>query len=413
MSIFLQNVHKILRRSIELGNFPEELYYFLAKPQRIVVVQIPVRMDDGRMAVFEGYRVQHNNALGPYKGGIRFHPEVTLEDDIALAMLMTFKNSLHGLPYGGGKGAVRVDPKRLSERELERLSRGYVRAIRGVIGEYEDIPAPDIGTNPQIMAWMVDEYSVLRGRNVPAAFTAKPPELWGNPVREYATGFGVAVAAREAAKRELGGFEGLRVAVHGFGNTGQWAAYWSARFGARVVAISDTSGTVYDPNGLDVELALKAKRETGKVVNYPKGEKLGPDASLYVDADVLMPSAMENTIRLDNVAKVKARLVVEGANGPTTPDAEAVLYGRGVTVVPDILANGGGVVMSYLEWLQNLQWQAWKEGETRDRLEGQMVDTFARVYSAYREGRGVTMRDTAFILAIDRVYSAIRARGWM
>ncbi len=418
VSEFLSNVLKELRRGIELGGFPEELYRILSKPERVLIVKIPVRMDDGRLEVFEGYRVQHNSALGPYKGGIRFHPEVTLEDDIALATLMTLKNSLAGIPYGGGKGAVRVNPKKLSRNELERLSRGYARAIAPLIGDHIDIPAPDVGTNPQVMAWMVDEFSKLKGYNVPGVFTAKPPVLWGNPVREYATGFGCAVMSREAANKYLGGFEGKRVAIQGFGNTGQWHAYWSVKFGAKVVAISDTSGTVYDPEGIDIELAIKVKRETGKVINYPRGEKIpDPKAALYVDADILGPDALENQITLENVGKVKAKIIVEGANGPTTPEAEKELYKRGAIVVPDFLANAGGVIMSYLEWVENLQWFFWDEEETRERLEKIMVRNFLNVYKRFEELRtkkeGLTMRDAALIISLERLYNAMRYRGWI
>jgi len=416
-SKFLENVLATVKRGVELGGFPEELYKILSKPERVLIVKIPVRMDDGRLEVFEGYRVQHNSALGPYKGGIRFHPEVTLEDDIALATLMTLKNSLAGIPYGGGKGAVRVDPKKLSRGELERLSRGYARAIAPLIGEEVDIPAPDVGTNPQVMAWMVDEYSKIALRNVPGVFTAKPPILWGNPVRVYATGFGCAVMSREAAEKYLGGFEGKRVAIQGFGNTGQWHAYWAAKFGAKVVAISDTSGTVYDPEGIDVELAMKVKRETGKVINYPKGQKIpDPKAALYVDADILGPDAIENQITLENVDKIKARIIVEGANGPTTPEAEAKLTERGVIVVPDFLANAGGVVMSYLEWVENLQWYIWDEEETRARLERIMRNNFLRVYKKYEDMKSekkVTMRDAALVLSLERLYEAMKARGWL
>jgi len=415
---FLENVLKTIKRGVELGGFPEDLYKMLSKPERIVIVKIPVRMDDGRLEIFEGYRVQHNSALGPYKGGIRFHPEVTLEDDIALATLMTLKNSLAGIPYGGGKGAVRVNPKQLSPRELEQLSRGYVRALYHVLGDQMDIPAPDVGTNPQIMAWMVDEYSKLKGYNVPGVFTAKPPVLWGNPVREYATGFGCAVMSREAAEKYLGGIEGKRVAIQGFGNTGQWHAYWLQKMGAKIVAISDTSGTVYDPEGIDVELAMKVKRETGKVINYPKGEKIpDPKAALYVDADILGPDAMENQITLENVDKIKAKIIVEGANGPTTPEAELKLYERGVIVVPDFLANAGGVVMSYLEWVENLQWYFWDEEETRAKLEKIMRNNFLRVYEKYErmksENPKITMRDAALVLSLERIYQAMKVRGWL
>jgi Glutamate dehydrogenase/leucine dehydrogenase len=295
---------QVLERAIKMDNLPYELYKVLRRPERVLTVSIPIRMDDGRLEVFEGYRVQYSSALGPYKGGIRFHPEVDLETDMALALGMTLKNALNNLPYGGGKGAVKVDPKRLSKGELERLSRGYARAIAPLIGDQVDIPAPDVGTTPEIMAWMVDEYSRIRGYNVPGVFTAKPPELWGNPVREYSTGYGVVVAARAAAERYMGGLQGLRVSVHGFGNVGQYSALFAQRQGAKVVAVSDTSGTVYDPNGIDVELAMNVKAQTGKVINYPKGEKMyDPMASLFVDAEVLMPSAIENVITKDNASK--------------------------------------------------------------------------------------------------------------
>ncbi|OYT48130.1 MAG: glutamate dehydrogenase [Desulfurococcales archaeon ex4484_42] len=390
VSEFLKNVLDTIKRGVELGGFPEELYKILSKPERILIIKIPVRMDDGRLEIFEGYRVQHNSALGPYKGGIRFHPKVTLEDDIALATLMTLKNSLSGIPYGGGKGAVRVDPKKLSPRELEQLSRGYVRTLYSVLGDQTDIPAPDVGTNPQIMAWMVDEYSKMAGRNVPGVFTSKPPVLWGNPVREYSTGFGCAVVTREAAEKYLGGIEGKRVAIQGFGNVARWHAYWLQKMGAKIVAISDTSGTVYDPEGIDVELAMKVKNETRKVINYPKGEKIpDPKAALYVDADILGPDALENQITMENVNKIKAKIIVEGANGPTTPDAERELAKRGVIVVPDFLANAGGVVMSYLEWVENLQWYFWSEEET------------------------IVMRDAALVISLERLYEAMKYRGWL
>ncbi len=417
-SEFLKNVLDTIKRGVELGGFPEDLYKILSKPERVLIVKIPVRMDDGRLEIFEGYRVQHNSALGPYKGGIRFHPEVTLEDDIALATLMTLKNSLAGIPYGGGKGAVRVDYKKLSQGELERLSRGYVRAIAPLIGDEIDIPAPDVGTNPQVMAWMVDEYSKIKGYNVPGVFTAKPPVLWGNPVREYATGFGCAVMSREAAEKYLGGIEGKRVAIQGFGNTGQWHAYWLQKMGAKIVAISDTSGTVYDPDGIDIELAMKVKKETRKVINYPRGEKIpDPKAALYVDADILGPDAMENQITMENVDKIKAKIIVEGANGPTTPDAEKELARRGVIVVPDFLANAGGVVMSYLEWVENIQWYFWGEEETRARLENIMKNNFLRVYKKYEdmktERKNIVMRDAALVLSLERLYEAMKYRGWI
>ncbi|AEA13621.1 Glu/Leu/Phe/Val dehydrogenase, C terminal protein [Thermoproteus uzoniensis 768-20] len=419
MNAFLGNTLQLLRRSIELGGFPIELYEFLSRPKRVLVVSIPVRVNGG-VVFFEGYRVQHNDALGPYKGGIRFHPEVSLADDMALATIMTLKNSLAGLPYGGAKGAVRVDPKRLSPRELEELSRGYVRAIAPLIGEELDIPAPDVGTNSQIMAWMVDEYSKIAGRNAPAVFTAKPPELWGNPVREYSTGFGVAVTAVYAAKALWGSAEGKTAAIQGFGNVGRWTAYWLEKMGIRVVAISDINGTVYKKGGLTTaELVEKNRNARGpdllaQIAKYNDASMVqDPSAVFGVDADILVPAALENAITEDNVGSVRARLVVEGANGPTTPEAEKALYERGVVVVPDVLANAGGVVMSYLEWVENLQWLMWDEEETRSRLERIMAENFRRVHQRWIQEKSWTMRDAAYVIAVERIYKAMKARGWI
>ncbi|ABW01053.1 Glu/Leu/Phe/Val family dehydrogenase [Caldivirga maquilingensis] len=414
-SIFLQDTLKTLMRAVEVGGFDKIVYDYLSRPMRVIAVSIPVRVN-GSITIFEGYRVQHNNALGPFKGGIRFHPEVTLGDDIALATLMTLKNSLAGIPYGGGKGAVRVNPKTLKAKELEELARGYVRALYSALGPDVDIPAPDVGTNPQIMAWMVDEYSKIAGKNIPAVFTAKPIELWGNPVREYATGYGVIVAAETFMKELFGsGLSGARVSIHGFGNTGQWAAYWASKMGAKVVAVADTSGTVYDPNGIDVNKAMEVKNKTGKVIDYPGGQKLKPDDALYVNADVLVPAAIENTINASNVSRVKAKLIVEGANGPTTPEAEEYLTQHGVTIVPDILANAGGVIMSYLEWVENLQWMTWSEDETRDRLGKIMENNSRKVMNKYSElkVKNATVRDAALVLAIERVEKAMKLRGWI
>ena len=414
---FLESVLQTLKRAIELGGYPQEVYEILSRPQRIITVNIPVKMDNGKIQVFTGYRVQHNNALGPYKGGIRFHPEVTLEEDIALATVMTFKNALNGLPYGGGKGAVAVDPKKLSKRELEELSRGYARALAPFIGPETDIPAPDVGTDPQIMAWMVDEYSKIAGRNVPGVFTAKPVVLWGNPVREYSTGFGVAVWAREAAKKLWGGIEGKTVAVQGFGNVGYWGAYWLEKMGAKVVAVTDSKGGVYNPNGLNLADVKAVKDKTGTVMNYdsPGTRKITNDEVLELPVDILVPAALENVIHKGNANNIKAKLIVEGANGPTTADAEKVLHSKGVWILPDLAANAGGVVMSYLEWVENLQWYFWDEEETRNRLEKILLDTFNRVMIRWSKlGMDkVTIREAAYVEAVDRIYNAMKVRGWI
>ncbi|WP_069808250.1 Glu/Leu/Phe/Val family dehydrogenase [Vulcanisaeta thermophila] len=414
---FLESVLQTLKRSIELGGYPQEVYEILSRPQRIITVNIPVRMDNGKIQVFTGYRVQHNNALGPYKGGIRFHPEVMLDEVIALATVMTLKNALNGLPYGGGKGAIAVDPKKLSRRELEELSRGYARALAPFIGPETDIPAPDVGTNPQIMAWMVDEYSKIAGRNVPGVFTAKPAVLWGNPVREYSTGFGVAVWAREAAKKLWGGIEGKTVAVQGFGNVGYWAAYWLTKMGARVVAVSDIGGGVYNPNGIDLTAAKAVTDKTGTVANYDSTgtRKITNEELLELPVDILVPAAVENVIHRGNANNIKAKLIVEGANGPTTADAEEILHKKGVWILPDLAANAGGVVVSYLEWVENLQWYFWTEEETRNRLEAILMNTFNRVMTRWNKlgPANVTIREAAYVEAVDRIYNAMKVRGWI
>lgn len=415
---FLSNTLNTIKRGVELGKFPNELYEILSRPERTLHVTIPIRMDNGKIAFFEGFRVQHNSALGPYKGGIRFHEKVDVYTDTALATLMTIKNSLAGLPYGGGKGAVKVDPKRLSQNELERLSRGYIRAIAPLIGEKLDIPAPDVGTNSQIMAWMVDEYIKIKGINEAGVITSKPVELWGNPVRNYSTGYGCYVCAREAAKEYLGGLKNIRVSVQGFGNVGMYAAYWCAKDGAKIIAISDTSGTIYNPNGLDIEKLIKVKMETGAVSNYEDAQLIKDSkAALYVDADIQIPSALENQITIENVKNVKGKIIVEGANGPTTPDAEEYLTKNGIIVVPDFLANAGGVIMSYLEWVENLQWYLWDEEETRSKLEKIMMSNFHRVNNKYKELKknkpNISMRDAAMVAALERLYNTMKVRGWL
>lgn len=417
-SILLKTVLTTLQKGFELGKFPDGFYKILSKPERVVAVSLPVRLSDGRIEVFEGFRVQHSSVLGPYKGGVRFHPEVTLEDDIALAVLMTLKNSLAGLPYGGGKGAVRVNPKALSRRDLEELSRVYVRALYPVLGEQVDVPGPDVGTDPQVMAWMVDEYSRLRGFYCPAAFTAKPVELGGNPVREYATGFGCAVVTKVAAEELLGSSKGLTLSIQGFGNVGLWHAYWAWKMGLKVVALSDSKGTVYDPDGIDVEKAIEVKKETGTVVEYPgKGRSRDVKEALYVEADVVAPDALENQLTAENAHLVKARIVVEGANGPTTPEAEQILAEKGVAVVPDMLANAGGVAASYFEWVQNIQRLSWSEEETRAKLAELMETNFKRVLSQWRklqhEHKRVTLRDAAVVTSLQRIYNAMISRGWL
>ena len=413
-SEFLQDTLTILRRAIEMGKLEKQLLDYLSRPQRIVAVSIPIKIN-GAMMFLEGYRVQHNNALGPYKGGIRFHPEVTLEDDMALATLMTLKNSLAGIPYGGAKGAIQVDPKTLDKASLEELSRGYVRALINVLGPEVDIPAPDVGTNPQIMAWMVDEYSKMMGRNVPATFTAKPVQLWGNPVREYSTGYGAALWTRNAARKFLKGIEGATVAVQGFGNVGYWLSHFLTEMGAKVVAIGDIGGAIYNSNGFNPDEVKAVERKTGTVVNYtgPGTRKIGMDELLTLNVDILVPAAVEGVINYSNANAVKAKLIMEAANGPVTSDAEEMLYKRGIYVFPDIGVNAGGVVMSYLEWVENLQWFIWDEEETKKKLDFMITNAFNRVYDRWQKMNGATIRDAAYIDALDRIYQAMKWRGWI
>jgi len=383
---------------------------FLAYPKRELVVNFPVKMDDGSVRIFTGYRVHHSTVLGPTKGGIRYHPEVTLHEVRALAMWMTWKCAIAGLPYGGAKGGVVCDPKQLSAGELERLTRRYATEISVLMGPESDIPAPDVGTNPQVMAWIMDTYSMHRGYSVPAVVTGKPVSVGGSVGREEATGLGCALVAREAASTLGFSLEGARVAVQGFGNVGAVAAQTLHRMGAVVVAVSDSRGGVYDPQGLDPEAVLRHKRTTGTVADFPQGRRVSGEEVLEVPCDVLVPAALEGQITRENASRVRARLVIEGANGPTTPEADDLLRGRGVVVVPDIVANSGGVIVSYFEWVQDLQAFFWTEEEVRQRLERLLVRSFREVWRVSQE-RGVDLRTAALVRAIERVADALYTRG--
>ncbi len=383
---------------------------FLAYPKRELTVNFPVKMDDGSVRIFTGYRVHHSTVLGPTKGGIRYHPAVTLNEVRALAMWMTWKCAIAGLPYGGAKGGVVCDPKQLSAGELERLTRRYATEISVLMGPESDIPAPDVGTNPQVMAWIMDTYSMHRGYSVPAVVTGKPVSVGGSVGREEATGLGCALVAREAAKVAGLSLEGARVAVQGFGNVGAVAAVTLHRMGAAVVAVSDSRGGVYEPRGLDPEALLRHKRAAGTVADFPQGRRTSPEEVLEVPCDVLVPAALEGQISRENAARVQARVVIEGANGPTTPEADDVLRSRGVLVVPDIVANAGGVIVSYFEWVQDLQAFFWTEEEVRQRLERLLVRSFREVWRVAQD-RGVDLRTAALVRAIERVADALYTRG--
>ncbi len=407
---------KQLKEAAALLGLPDEIVEVLRHPEKLIQVKIPVKRDNGKIEVYLGWRSQHNSALGPYKGGIRYREDVTPGEVVALSMWMTWKNSLAGIPYGGGKGGVRVNPKELSQRELEELSRKYFAALAKDVGPDVDIPAPDVYTNPQTMAWYFDEYSKIAGYNAWGVVTAKPVELGGLYARVVSTGYGTALTAREAAKRWIGGVEGKTVAIQGFGNVGQYAAKYLKEWGAIVVAVSDRSGAIYDPNGIDVEEAIKIKNETRKVTNYKKGNVkiISNEELLELPVDILIPAATENVITKANADRIKAKVISEGANGPTTPEAEEILFKKGVIIVPDILANAGGVTMSWIEWSHNRMGCWLTDEEALERLDRIMTRNFNRVYDEWQKRFSEhPMRAAAYAIAIDRVVRAMKLRGWI
>jgi len=383
---------------------------FLAYPKRELTVHFPVKMDDGSVQIFTGYRVHHSTVLGPTKGGIRYHPDVTLNEIRALAMLMTWKCAVVGLPYGGAKGGVVVNPKALSGAELERLTRRYATEISILMSPEGDIPAPDLGTTPQVMAWIMDTYSMHRGYSTPSVVTGKPTSIGGSLGRVEATGRGVAIVTREAARWLGMELAGATVVIQGFGNVGSVAAQLLTRLGCRVVAVSDTRGGVYHPGGLDPDRLIEHKARTGTVVGYPGADVVTNQELLELPCDVLVPSALEGQITEDNAPRIRARIVVEGANGPTTPEADAILRERRITVLPDIVANAGGVIVSYFEWVQGLQQFFWTEEEVNANLERIIVRSFGQVVKVAEE-RNVDLRTAALIRAIERVADALFTRG--
>ncbi len=388
----------------------EHLQVALKTPYREVMVEIPLVSDDGDIRTFHGYRVQHNNARGPMKGGLRYHPDVDLDEARALASLMTWKTAVMDIPYGGAKGGVDIDPGDFSRADVERITRTFVDRIHQFIGPNEDIPAPDVNTNPQVMAWIVDEYSKFRGFT-PAVVTGKPLEVGGSPGRISATGRGVSVIAARAAEDEGFPLEGARVAVQGFGNVGSWSAHFLSELGARVVAVSDVSGGVFRGDGLDVARLREMVDAGESVVAYGDGAEQVSNAELLeLDVDVLVPAALGNVITRWNARNVRAKLVVEGANAPTTPAADAILEERGIRVVPDILANAGGVTASYFEWVQNLQQFRWSAERVDNELTAGMARAWDEVRGAARE-HDVSMRTAAFVVAIGRVATAVQLRG--
>src|SRR5688500_6300339 len=399
-----------LRRVADLVDISESMMNVLMECKKALIVSIPTRMDDGSVRVFEGHRVTHNIARGPSKGGIRYHPEVTIDEVRSLAMWMTWKCALMNIPFGGAKGGVVVNPKELSRIELERMTRRYTSEIINEIGPEKDIPAPDVGTDARVMAWIFDTYSMNKGHSVLGVVTGKPLELGGSLGREEATARGGLYCLREALRKRGMRLDGITVAIQGFGNVGSYLAKFLAEAGATVVAISDSSGGTYNEKGLDIAAALAHKRETGTLEGLRGGEPITNEELLLVPCDVVAPCALEQVITPENADRIQASIVLEGANGPTTPAADEILEERGILVLPDVLANAGGVVVSYFEWVQGLQEYFWKEAEVNAKLNDIVTRAFNATW-AISESRSLSLRIAAYGLAVRRVAEATTIRG--
>jgi len=407
---FLQSTIQQLRKASEILNIEPGIRLYMENSKRTLIVSIPIRMEDGSVKVFQGVRVQHNNARGPYKGGIRYHPDVTVEEVTALAMLMTWKCAVVDLPYGGAKGGVVCNPKEMTKTELERLTRRYTSMIYELIGPLVDIPAPDVYTDSQTMAWIMDTYSQIKGYQVPEVVTGKPVSLLGSLGRNEATSRGVAISVRETAKHLNKPLKGAIVVIQGFGNVGGFAAKILHEMGAKIIAVSDSKGGIYKADGLNPASLLKFKAETGTVVGYEGSKVISNEELLMLKCDFLIPAAIERQINASNADKIQASAIVEGANGPTTPEADKILHEKGVLVVPDILANAGGVTVSYLEWVQNLKRETWTLDEVNSKLESKIVSAYAAVLETARKYE-VNLRDGAMLLAVGRVAEAIKLLG--
>jgi glutamate dehydrogenase (NAD(P)+) len=391
-------------------NLEPGIWKILTHPKRQIIVSCPVQMDNGEIEVFTGYRVQYNITLGPAKGGIRYHPDVSLDEVTALAAWMTWKCAVAHIPFGGGKGGVICDPTRMSRRELEALTRRYVAEIVDAIGPEKDVPAPDVNTNDQIMAWFMDTYSMHVGHTATAVVTGKPIEMGGSLGRREATGRGVMIVTREAARHLGVNIKGATVAVQGFGNVGSVSADLLAKEGAKIVAVTDWKGGVYNKNGLDITKMLEFSKQNKTIDGFPGGESLGNEDLFKLDVDILVPAALENQITIENAPSIKAKIVTEGANGPTTPEAHRHLHERGVFVIPDILANSGGVTTSYFEWVQDRHGYFWPETEVNEKLEAKMCEAFDDVLETSKKYK-VDMRTAAYIVAISRVATVTKMRG--
>ncbi|MGG1631261.1 MULTISPECIES: Glu/Leu/Phe/Val family dehydrogenase [Rossellomorea] len=407
----LKSTQTVIHLALDKLGYSQEVYELLKEPVRMLTVKIPVRMDDGKVKVFTGYRAQHNDAVGPTKGGIRFHPNVTEKEVKALSIWMSLKCGIVDLPYGGGKGGIICDPRDMSFRELERLSRGYVRAISQIVGPSKDIPAPDVFTNSQIMAWMMDEYSRIDEYNSPGFITGKPLVLGGSHGRETATAKGVTICIHEAAKKKGIKLKGARVVVQGFGNAGSFLAKFMHDAGAKVIGISDAYGGLHDKDGLDIDYLLDRRDSFGTVTKL-FNNTITNEELLELDCDILVPAAIENQITEKNAHNIRASIVVEAANGPTTLEATKILTERGILLVPDVLASSGGVTVSYFEWVQNNQGYYWSEEEVEEKLEKILVSSFNNVYET-SQSRRVDMRLAAYMVGVRKMAEACRFRGWI
>lgn len=408
------NVFEIAQNQIKNAcdklNTDKAVYEILKNPMRVMSVSFPVRMDDGSIKSFTGYRSQHNNACGPFKGGIRFHENVNLDEVKALSTWMTFKCSVVGIPYGGGKGGITINPNDYSENEIEKISREFTKAIYPIIGEKEDIPAPDVNTNGKIISWMVDEYSKLEGELTPGAFTGKPINFYGSEARVEATGYGVANMAIKSCEKLGIDISSSKVAIQGFGNVGKFAGLYIEQAGAKVVAVSDSSATLYNPEGINIKELIKYKDIHKSIKGYDKASSIKEDI-ITIDVDILMPCALENQITSKNADNIKAKIIVEGANGPTTPEADKIIFEKNIVLIPDILANSGGVIVSYFEWLQNLTRDRWNFEEVQKKQRNLMDEAFENIWELSNY-YNVDIRTASYMMSIKRISEIMKLRGW-
>ncbi len=404
------NAMRQLEKAAKLIKLDKKILAKLSSPEKVVMASLPIEMDDGSQQVFQAYRVQYNSARGPYKGGIRFHPQVDLDEVKALSFWMAIKTAVVDLPLGGGKGGVIVDTKKLSQDELEKISRSWVRAFRQVIGPQKDIPAPDVYTNPQIMAWMADEYSKLEGKQTLGVVTGKPLDFGGSLGRDSATAKGGFYVLLEALKELDLDIKKTKIAIQGFGNAGSIAAELLYDAGAKIVALADSKGMIYNPRGFNIKKIIEHKKTKKSITTFPGAKKIKSDKFFALDIDVLIPAALENQITRDNAESIKAKIILELANGPTTPEADEVLYKNNIIVIPDVLANAGGVTVSYFEWLQNISNNYWTAKEVDKELAEKMIPAWQAIWTRAQELK-TDLRTSAFIVAIERISSAIKVRS--